>query len=124
MILKVARSVGLYILNEKRAYLQRLQQTHGLHVTVVVDDSLHAGDQEIERTELGERIAVVPPPMSRKTTILIPRPSRTRKKTTRSSTTKTRKTSSARTPTTTTPRPASRRATTTVATAVEPPWPP
>ncbi|KQV57182.1 MULTISPECIES: ribonuclease E/G [unclassified Caulobacter] len=62
VILKVARSVGLYILNEKRAYLQRLQQTHGLHITVLVDDSLHAGDQEIERTELGERIAVAPPP--------------------------------------------------------------
>ena len=62
VILKVARSVGLYILNEKRVYLQRLLQTHGLHVTVVVDDSLHAGDQEIERTELGERIAVAPPP--------------------------------------------------------------
>ena len=62
VILKVARSVGLYILNEKRAYLQRLQATHGLHVTVMVDDSLHAGDQEIERTELGERIAVAPAP--------------------------------------------------------------
>ncbi|WP_343699092.1 ribonuclease E/G [Caulobacter sp.] len=62
VILKVSRSVGLYILNEKRAYLQRLVETHGLHVTVVVDDSLHAGDQEIERTELGERIAVAPPP--------------------------------------------------------------
>lgn len=62
VILKVARSVGLYILNEKRAYLQRLLDTHGLQVTVVVDDGLHAGDQEIERTELGERIAVAPPP--------------------------------------------------------------
>jgi len=62
VILKVARSVGLYILNEKRAYLQRLLETHGLHVTVIVDDSLHAGDQEIERTELGERIAVAPAP--------------------------------------------------------------
>ena len=62
VILKVSRSVGLYILNEKRAYLQRLLATHGLYVTVVVDDSLHAGDQEIERTELGERIAVAPAP--------------------------------------------------------------
>ncbi len=62
VILKVSRSVGLYILNEKRAYLQRLLTTHGLHVTVMVDDSLHAGDQEIERTELGERIAVAPAP--------------------------------------------------------------
>lgn len=62
VILKVSRSVGLYILNEKRDYLQRLLTTHGLFVSVVVDDSLHAGDQEIERTELGERIAVAPPP--------------------------------------------------------------
>jgi ribonuclease E len=62
VILKVSRAVGLYILNEKRVYLQRLQQTHGLHVTVMVDDSLHAGDQEIERTELGDRIAVAPAP--------------------------------------------------------------
>jgi ribonuclease E len=62
VILKVSRSVGLYILNEKRNYLQRLLATHGLFVSVVVDDSLHAGDQEIERTELGERIAVAPPP--------------------------------------------------------------
>jgi ribonuclease E len=62
VILKVSRSVGLYILNEKRDYLQRLLATHGLFVSVVVDDSLHGGDQEIERTELGERIAVAPPP--------------------------------------------------------------
>ncbi len=62
VILKVSRAVGLYILNEKRAYLQRLLTTHGLFVTVVVDDSLHAGDSEIERTELGERIAVAPAP--------------------------------------------------------------
>jgi len=62
LTLKVSRAVGLYILNEKRAYLQRMLSTHGLFVTVVVDDSLHAGDQEIERTELGERIAVAPTP--------------------------------------------------------------
>ena len=39
--LKVSRPVGIYILNEKRAYLLRLQQTHALFVTVLVDDSLH-----------------------------------------------------------------------------------
>jgi len=62
--LKVARAVGIYILNEKRAYLLRLQQTHGLFVTVLVDDTLHAADSEIERTELGERIAFTPTPLS------------------------------------------------------------
>jgi ribonuclease E len=62
--LKVSRAVGIYILNEKRAYLVRLQQTHGLFVTVLVDDTLHAADNEIERTELGERIAIAPPPIS------------------------------------------------------------
>ncbi len=41
--LKVSRPVGLYILNEKRAYLLRLQQTHALFVTVLVDDSLAPG---------------------------------------------------------------------------------
>ncbi|ALL13501.1 Rne/Rng family ribonuclease [Caulobacter henricii] len=62
--LKVSRAVGIYILNEKRAYLVRLQQTHGLFVTVLVDESLHAAENEIERTELGERIAIAPPPLS------------------------------------------------------------
>jgi len=62
--LKVSRAVGIYILNEKRAYLVRLQQTHGLFVTVLVDDTLHAAENEIERTELGERIAVALPPVS------------------------------------------------------------
>ena len=62
--LKVSRAVGIYILNEKRAYLVRLQQTHGLFVTVLVDESLHAAENEIERTELGERIAITAPPVS------------------------------------------------------------
>jgi ribonuclease E len=55
--LKVSRPVGIYILNEKRAYLLRLQQTHALFVTVLVDDALHQAEHEIERTELGERPA-------------------------------------------------------------------
>ncbi len=62
--LKVSRAVGIYILNEKRAYLIRLQQTHGLFVTVLVDDTLHAAENEIERTELGDRIAVAPAPLA------------------------------------------------------------
>lgn len=55
--LKVSRPVGIYILNEKRAYLLRLQQTHALFVTVLVDDSLHQAEHDIDRTELGERPA-------------------------------------------------------------------
>ncbi|MDG2530883.1 Rne/Rng family ribonuclease [Caulobacter endophyticus] len=55
--LKVSRAVGIYILNEKRGYLQRLQLNHGVFVTVLVDDGLRQAEHEIERTELGERIA-------------------------------------------------------------------
>jgi len=55
--LKVSRPVGIYILNEKRAYLLRLQQTHALFITVLVDDALHQAEHDIERTELGERPA-------------------------------------------------------------------
>jgi ribonuclease E len=47
--LRVPREVGLYILNEKRAYLVRLQQMQGLQVNVVVDDAMMEGDHEIER---------------------------------------------------------------------------
>jgi ribonuclease E len=47
--LRVPREVGLYILNEKRAYLVRLQQMQGLQVNVVVDDAMMDGDHEIER---------------------------------------------------------------------------
>jgi ribonuclease E len=35
--LKVSPAVGLYILNEKRAYLTRVHQTHHLFVTVQID---------------------------------------------------------------------------------------
>jgi len=52
--LKVSRAVGLYILNEKRAYLGRVHQMHGLYVTVQVDDALSQADHEIERTALGQ----------------------------------------------------------------------
>ncbi|MDQ0462872.1 ribonuclease E [Caulobacter ginsengisoli] len=53
--LKVPRDVGLYILNEKRAYLARVHQAHGLYVTVVVDDHLEHVAHEIDRTVSGER---------------------------------------------------------------------
>ncbi|WP_369060034.1 ribonuclease E/G [Caulobacter sp. 73W] len=49
VILKVSRAVGLYILNEKRAYLAGLHQRHGLFVVVVIDELMHSGDFEIQR---------------------------------------------------------------------------
>src|SRR5690606_18459381 len=48
--LRAPRAVGLYILNEKRAHLARLQQAFGLFVTVVVDDEMAHTDHQIERT--------------------------------------------------------------------------
>jgi ribonuclease E len=53
--LKTPRAVGLYILNEKRAHLARLQQTMGLFVTVVVDDGMAHADCLIERTSTETR---------------------------------------------------------------------
>ena len=53
--LKVSPAVGLYILNEKRAYLTRVHQTHHLFVTVQIDAALGQADHEIERTVSGER---------------------------------------------------------------------
>jgi ribonuclease E len=47
-------AVGLYILNEKRAYLAELDTAHGLHVTIALDDSIAAAEQTIERTESRE----------------------------------------------------------------------
>ncbi len=47
--LRVPREVGLYILNEKRAYLVRLQEIQGLQVNIVVDDAMMDGDHAIER---------------------------------------------------------------------------
>ncbi len=53
--LKTPRAVGLYILNEKRAHLARLQQTLGLFVTVLVDDGMIQTDCLIERTSMEQR---------------------------------------------------------------------
>ncbi len=47
--LRVPSAVALYILNEKRGYLMRLQQQQGLTVNVLVDDNLADVDHEIER---------------------------------------------------------------------------
>ena len=60
---RLPTAVGLYMLNEKRAYLAGLDITHGLHVTVALDDSLGGAEQEIERTESREGyVRELPPP--------------------------------------------------------------
>ena len=62
--LRLPTAVGLYVLNSKRAYLLRLEQTHGLTVTVALDDALAADEQEIERTETregGQPLQLEPP---------------------------------------------------------------
>jgi ribonuclease E len=61
--LKAPRAVALYILNEKRAHLARLQQHLGLFVTVVVDDDLAHADCLIERTSMETRPDHLPPPV-------------------------------------------------------------
>ncbi len=48
--LRVPRAVGLYILNEKRNHLARIQETLGLFVSIVIDDAMAHADHEIERT--------------------------------------------------------------------------
>ncbi|MBP9232646.1 MAG: Rne/Rng family ribonuclease, partial [Phenylobacterium sp.] len=48
--LKVPRAVGLYILNEKRNHLARINEGLGLFVTIVIDDAMFHVDHEIERT--------------------------------------------------------------------------
>jgi ribonuclease E len=57
LILRVSSAIGLYILNEKRAYLERTLRIHGLFVTVAIDDALAHADHAIERTETREHIA-------------------------------------------------------------------
>jgi len=50
--LRVPRAVGLYILNEKRAHLARLNQAFGLFVTVLIEDDMAHADHAIERTSM------------------------------------------------------------------------
>src|SRR5579871_3283994 len=47
--LRVAKDVGLYILNAKRDYLMKLRTTHGLVVNVALDDALAHADHAIDR---------------------------------------------------------------------------
>ena len=58
--LRAPSAVALYVLNEKRAYLERLRETHGLAVTIVVDDSLSHDEHAIDRTETREHEAPLP----------------------------------------------------------------
>jgi ribonuclease E len=63
--LRVPRAVGLYILNEKRAHLARLNQAFGLFVTVVIEDEMAHADHAIERTSMELRpdhASVLPAP--------------------------------------------------------------
>ena len=58
--LRAPSAVSLYVLNEKRAYLERLRETHGLVVTIVVDDSLSHDEHAIDRTETREHESPLP----------------------------------------------------------------
>jgi len=49
IVLRAPADVSLYILNEKRAYLLRLQQAQGLLVTVQIDETLAESGHQIER---------------------------------------------------------------------------
>jgi len=49
VVVRVPRDVSLYILNHKREYLTRLLQTHGLFVSVVIDETLTHADHAIDR---------------------------------------------------------------------------
>jgi len=51
---RLTTAIALYILNEKRNYLGRLEQTHDLIVTIATDDHLGHTDIDIERTEARE----------------------------------------------------------------------
>jgi ribonuclease E len=63
VVLRVPTPVALYILNEKRPYLSRLEQVQQLHVIVVTDDSLGHAEHAIERiSSNGVMPAFVEPP--------------------------------------------------------------
>jgi ribonuclease E len=62
VVLRVPTAVALYILNEKRAYLARLEQVQGLRVIVVTDEALGHAEHTIERlTSTGAAPRVEPP---------------------------------------------------------------
>jgi ribonuclease E len=51
---RLPTAIALYILNEKRNYLARLEQTHDLIITIATDDHLGHTDVDMERTEARE----------------------------------------------------------------------
>ena len=51
---RLPSAVALYVLNEKRAYLAGVDEAHGLHVTIALDNALAAAEHAIERTETRE----------------------------------------------------------------------
>ncbi len=62
--LRLPTSVALYVLNEKRAYLARLETTQGLFVTIEIDNALGQAEHFIERVireETRERVITVVP---------------------------------------------------------------
>jgi ribonuclease E len=64
--LRAPSAVALYLLNEKRAHLEKLQQAQGLAVTVVIDDSLAHAEFALDRTEArGHEPAPSPSAVSR-----------------------------------------------------------
>ncbi len=50
VLVRLPTAVALYVLNEKRGYVSRLEQMHLLEVNIVTDDAAARDDIEIERT--------------------------------------------------------------------------
>jgi ribonuclease E len=75
---RLTTAIALYILNEKRNYLARLEQTHDLIVTIATDDHLGHTDVDIERTEAREpspdRKLEIPSPGRGRGPVLEPEP--------------------------------------------------
>ena len=59
VIVRGPRDVSLFILNHMRLYLTRIHQSHGLFVSVVIDEALAQADHQIDR------ITTVPHEMDR-----------------------------------------------------------
>ena len=60
--LRVPTAVGLYILNEKRLYLAKLQEHQHLFVQVQLDDTIGTADHQIERTSTVDGYEGLPAP--------------------------------------------------------------
>ncbi len=70
--LRVPNAVGLYILNEKRLHLAKLQEQQHLFVSVQLDDSIGYAEHQIERTSTIELDGL---PYVEPVTSLVPLPS-------------------------------------------------